>query len=300
MMDIGIICTKLAQDAGAGPERIGLVWEIPNCQTSSFPVATPQLPPSTDNDDHRRNNNLLLLSTLFLNLTSRNHGEIHPVAFRQESAVADEDADADGKHLREPLRLQEDGSQVSPPVYQPSRPLPQQSLSSSSPTSILLLNDGIGMLLSLNWAVLKLYTHKLPSELNRGNGDRDSRTDRWRDILFFFSLSKAARAHAISENGVFANVFLSNFRNYRADDLIAEDSELVLKALKRLPQNAAYDRVYRIRRAVQLSVQHRILPKEEWIKDEEDVPYLSYIIEQIQAEEKEKNDLDSMTVIKSH
>ena len=38
----------------------------------------------------------------------------------------------------------------------------------------------------------------------------------------------------------------------RADDLIPEESDTVLLALKRLPPKEAYDRVYRLRRAFQV------------------------------------------------
>ncbi|KAK8056882.1 ubiquinol-cytochrome c reductase subunit 7 [Apiospora rasikravindrae] len=86
----------------------------------------------------------------------------------------------------------------------------------------------------------------------------------------------------------------------RADDLILEEDEQVLKALKRLPPQEAYDRVYRLRRAVQCSVTAKILPKEQWTKPEEDKPYLKPLIEQLKAEEKEKEDLDSLTIIKNH
>ncbi|KAI0885619.1 14 kDa subunit of cytochrome bd ubiquinol oxidase [Annulohypoxylon maeteangense] len=86
----------------------------------------------------------------------------------------------------------------------------------------------------------------------------------------------------------------------RADDLICEEDERVIKALKRLPPKEAYDRVYRLRRAFQCSCTHKLLPKEEWTKDSEDVPYLQPLIDQIHAEEKEKDALDSMTVIRSH
>ncbi|KAI2473234.1 14 kDa subunit of cytochrome bd ubiquinol oxidase [Annulohypoxylon bovei var. microspora] len=84
------------------------------------------------------------------------------------------------------------------------------------------------------------------------------------------------------------------------DDLICEEDENVLKALKRLPPKQAYDRVYRLRRAFQCSTSHKLLPKAEWTKDIDDVPYLQPLIEQIHAEEKEKQALDSMTVIRSH
>lgn len=55
----------------------------------------------------------------------------------------------------------------------------------------------------------------------------------------------------------------------RADDLIVEENEDVLKALKRLPPQEAYDRVYRLRRAMQCSSTAKILPKSEWTKPEE-------------------------------
>ena len=38
----------------------------------------------------------------------------------------------------------------------------------------------------------------------------------------------------------------------RADDLIPEESDAVLLALKRLPPKEAYDRVFRLRRAFQV------------------------------------------------
>ena len=39
---------------------------------------------------------------------------------------------------------------------------------------------------------------------------------------------------------------------YRADDLIPEENETVLLALKRLPPKEAYDRIFRLRRAFQV------------------------------------------------
>ncbi|KAI0179094.1 putative ubiquinol--cytochrome-c reductase [Hypoxylon sp. FL1284] len=86
----------------------------------------------------------------------------------------------------------------------------------------------------------------------------------------------------------------------RADDLIVEENEDVVKALKRLPEKEAYDRVYRLRRAFQASTTHKLLPKSEWTKPDEDVPYLQPLINQIALEEKERAALDSLTVIKSH
>lgn len=86
----------------------------------------------------------------------------------------------------------------------------------------------------------------------------------------------------------------------RTDDLLIEENEEVLKALKRLPAQVQYDRVFRLRRALQCSVSHKLLPKDQWTKPEDDVPYLAPLIRQIRAEEKEKTDLDSLTPIKKH
>lgn len=84
------------------------------------------------------------------------------------------------------------------------------------------------------------------------------------------------------------------------DDLISEENETVLKALHRLSPQQSYDRIYRIRRATQLSLQQKILPKAEWTKPEEDVRYLTPILEQLYAEAKEKDALDTLTVFKKH
>lgn len=74
----------------------------------------------------------------------------------------------------------------------------------------------------------------------------------------------------------------------------------MLKALARLPPRESYDRIYRIRRATQLSLQQKVLPKAEWTKPEEDVPYLTPILEQLAAEAKEKDAMDTLTILKKH
>lgn len=55
----------------------------------------------------------------------------------------------------------------------------------------------------------------------------------------------------------------------RYDDLIIEESPRVQKAISRLPEKEAYDRVFRLRQAFQLSVIHRELPKEQWLPTKE-------------------------------
>lgn len=92
----------------------------------------------------------------------------------------------------------------------------------------------------------------------------------------------------------------ANIRVPSADDLISEENEDVQKALKRLPPRQSYDRVFRLRRAVQLSVQQKILPRAEWTKPEEDKPYLGPLLSVLEAEAREREALDTVTVLKSH
>lgn len=49
------------------------------------------------------------------------------------------------------------------------------------------------------------------------------------------------------------------------DDIIPEEHEIVYEALKRLTDKEMFDRTFRLRRAVQLSMTKETLPPEEWI-----------------------------------
>lgn len=74
----------------------------------------------------------------------------------------------------------------------------------------------------------------------------------------------------------------------------------MLKALKRLPPRQSYDRVFRLRRATQLSLQQKVLPRAEWTKPEDDKPYIAPLLAALEAEAREREDLDALTVLKSH
>ncbi|KAL8972983.1 MAG: hypothetical protein Q9183_000235 [Haloplaca sp. 2 TL-2023] len=84
----------------------------------------------------------------------------------------------------------------------------------------------------------------------------------------------------------------------RVDDLIPEESDVVMLALKRLPPKEAYDRVFRLRRAFQCSLSHQLLPKDQQTKPEEDYLYLTPIIKEIEQENRERGDLEAMVVSK--
>ncbi|XP_057308511.1 cytochrome b-c1 complex subunit 7-like [Hydractinia symbiolongicarpus] len=78
----------------------------------------------------------------------------------------------------------------------------------------------------------------------------------------------------------------------RADDLHMEENQDVSKAISRLPEEVQYQRIFRIKRALDLSMKHQILPKEDWTDPKEDVFYLSPLIEQAKAERIEREQWD--------
>lgn len=57
-----------------------------------------------------------------------------------------------------------------------------------------------------------------------------------------------------------------------------------------MPPKLQDERLFRINRALQLSCMHRVLPKEQWTKYEEDVKYLDPYIEEVKREREEQAD----------
>uniref|UniRef100_A0A1D1YGT5 Cytochrome b-c1 complex subunit 7 n=1 Tax=Anthurium amnicola TaxID=1678845 RepID=A0A1D1YGT5_9ARAE len=82
----------------------------------------------------------------------------------------------------------------------------------------------------------------------------------------------------------------------RYDDIIAEESTTVEEALRRIPQNEYDQRTLRIRHAYQLSTQHNLLPRDKWVKPEEDIRYLAPYVEQVAFEEAERKAFDSAKI----
>ncbi|KAK9475137.1 ubiquinol-cytochrome c reductase complex 14 kDa protein [Dipodascopsis tothii] len=83
------------------------------------------------------------------------------------------------------------------------------------------------------------------------------------------------------------------------DDLIAEESPVVQKAISRLPKDDYYSRVFRLRRAMQLSLQQQILPKDQYLPAEEDTRYLLPYILEAQAEANEREELDNLVITRN-
>eukprot|EP00794_Sanderia_malayensis_P010145 gene10145-11179_t len=80
----------------------------------------------------------------------------------------------------------------------------------------------------------------------------------------------------------------------KADDLLDEDLPEVAEALKRMDENAQYERLFRMKRSLDLSLKHSILPKDQWTKPEEDDHYLLPIMETVKKEMAERKKWDQM------
>ncbi|KIR68694.1 ubiquinol-cytochrome c reductase subunit 7 [Cryptococcus bacillisporus CA1873] len=85
-------------------------------------------------------------------------------------------------------------------------------------------------------------------------------------------------------------------KGYVLDDLVIEESKTVQKALSRLPERVAYDRVWRHRQGIMMSMHHSDLPKDKWTPAEKDERYLTPYINQVLAEEQERADWDHSVV----
>ena len=74
---------------------------------------------------------------------------------------------------------------------------------------------------------------------------------------------------------------------------ILPQSGIVKEAFRRLPREESEAMDFRVARAFLLSANKSILPKEEWTKQEDDVPYLDPYLKLIKREEKDKTDWDN-------
>ncbi|EPY52125.1 ubiquinol-cytochrome-c reductase complex subunit 6 [Schizosaccharomyces cryophilus OY26] len=95
-----------------------------------------------------------------------------------------------------------------------------------------------------------------------------------------------------------AYINLAGYRKFglRYDDLTLEENEVVQKALNRIPEQESFDRVYRIRRAMQLNINNKVLPKSEWTKPEDDTLYLRPVVQRVTEEKREREAFDSLIV----
>ncbi|XP_075054116.1 cytochrome b-c1 complex subunit 7-like [Mixophyes fleayi] len=71
------------------------------------------------------------------------------------------------------------------------------------------------------------------------------------------------------------------------DDTLYENEE-VQEAIRRLPPKVYDDRIFRIKRTLDLDMKKSILPKEQWTKYEQDIHYLEPYLKEAVRERKEQ------------
>lgn len=95
-----------------------------------------------------------------------------------------------------------------------------------------------------------------------------------------------------------------NYAGYREmglkfNDLLLEETPIMQKALRRLPADESYARVYRLINAHQLSLSHDLLPASKAVKPQEDDHYLLPYILEAENEAFERAELDNIEVSKN-
>ncbi|CEQ42731.1 SPOSA6832_04582, partial [Sporobolomyces salmonicolor] len=90
---------------------------------------------------------------------------------------------------------------------------------------------------------------------------------------------------------------LAGYRQHglKYDDILIEESAVVQKALNRLTERESYDRAFRLRTASMCAIAHEELPKDQWVKKEEDDRYLKPLITEVEAENAERVKWDTVT-----
>lgn len=79
------------------------------------------------------------------------------------------------------------------------------------------------------------------------------------------------------------------FKGLHRDDCFHENAD-VKEAVRRLPEKLYDDRMFRITRALHLSMTKNILPKEQWTKYEDDVKYLEPYLQEVIREREEREE----------
>ncbi|KAF8939027.1 cytochrome b-c1 complex subunit 7 [Dissophora ornata] len=95
-----------------------------------------------------------------------------------------------------------------------------------------------------------------------------------------------------------ANAFV-NAAGYRQlglryDDVLREETDVIREAINRLPDNEGYDRMFRMKTAFQYSLSHTVATKETALKPEDDIRYLTPVIDEVAAEFAEKEDFNNI------
>ncbi|KAI7832682.1 cytochrome b-c1 complex subunit 7 [Gamsiella multidivaricata] len=95
-----------------------------------------------------------------------------------------------------------------------------------------------------------------------------------------------------------ANAFV-NAAGYRQlglryDDVLREETDIIREAINRLPENESYERVFRMKTAFQYSLSHTVATKDSALKAEDDIRYLTPLIDEVATEVTEREDFNNI------
>ncbi|KAL6942679.1 Cytochrome b-c1 complex subunit 7, mitochondrial [Hanseniaspora osmophila] len=92
--------------------------------------------------------------------------------------------------------------------------------------------------------------------------------------------------------------YLSGYRELglRYNDLLSEENEIVQTALRRMPAEESYARIFRIIQAHQYELTHHLLPASKQTTAKDDVPYLIPYLLEAEAAAHEKEALNNLEI----
>lgn len=79
--------------------------------------------------------------------------------------------------------------------------------------------------------------------------------------------------------------------------MLREETPVFQEAISRLTREETDLRMYRHKRAMQLSLSHQELPRSEWTKPGDDYKYLQPLIEEVRLEQVERDEFNSMKAV---
>lgn len=115
-------------------------------------------------------------------------------------------------------------------------------------------------------------------------------------IRKYIYASPALKSVFLPASRIYTN--LAGYRNLglKTEDLFIEENEVVKTALSRIPAEESYKRVYRIAVAFQASLTQQLAAPADRISPEEDTSYLVPYLLEAEAQIKEREELDNLTV----
>ncbi|KAF7965408.1 hypothetical protein HWV62_1565 [Athelia sp. TMB] len=115
-------------------------------------------------------------------------------------------------------------------------------------------------------------------------------------LINWINSSRTATRYVKPVANWYANLAGYRRMGLKYDDIVADESPEIQRALERLTPREQYDRQYRMKLASHASLTHKDLPKEQWVDPKDDVRYLAPHVEEVVKENEERAAWDSIKV----